>query len=312
MLKPVHALIGTDLFLQLETLAELVRATGGNVQRIDVEGETAELADVLDELRSFSMFCSGKLVVVREADEFISRYREALENYIAKPATGSILVLRVDSLPANQRIHKAIAAVGQIHACNPPKDMVEWIVERAKKSHQLALPRDAARVLLDLIGDDLGRLDNELAKLALQADGKVDATAIQQAVSFQREQEMWNMTDALGAGNVKEAMRRWRHLVQMDPSTEYRAVTWLVIWLEKVRKALAMRRQGKNDFTIGKELRIWPAEQQRAFFQTASAIGDAGAARLINLLAEIDHRSKSGLGEMSENVERFLLAVGNK
>ncbi|MGE5608681.1 MAG: DNA polymerase III subunit delta [Bacillota bacterium] len=312
MLKPVHALIGTDLFLQLEALAELVRATGGNVQRIDVEGETAELAEVLDELRSFSMFCSGKMVVIREADAFITRYREPLEHYIAKPAAGAILVLRVNSLPSNQRIYKAIAAVGEIHNCNPPRDVVEWIVGRAKGTHKVALPREAAKVLFDLIGDDLGRLDNELAKLTLQAEGKVDAAAIQQAVSFQREQEMWNMTDALGAGNVTEAMRRWRHLVQMDPSTEYRAVTWLVIWLEKVRKALAMRRQGKNDFTIAKELKIWPAEQQRAFFQTAGAIGERGAARLINLLAEVDHRSKSGLGEMAENVERFLLAVGGK
>lgn len=303
-------MVGTDLFLQLETLAELVRAAGGNVQRIDVEGETAELADVLDELRSFSMFCSGKMVVIREADAFITRYREAMEHYLAKPAMGSVLVLRVNSLPSNQRIYKAIAAVGEIHGCNAPKDVVEWIIGRAKETHKLALPREAAKVLFDLIGDDLGRLDNELAKLALQAGGKVDAAAIQQTVSFQREQEMWNMTDALGAGNVTEAMRRWRHLVQMDPSTEYRAVTWLVIWLEKVRKSLAMRRQGKNDFAIAKELRIWPAEQQRAFFQTAGAIGEAGASRLINLLAEVDHRSKSGLGEMAENVESFLLAVG--
>ena len=33
------------------------------------------------------------------------------------------------------------------------------------------LAPDAARMLVDLIGDDLGRIDSELAKLAIEADG---------------------------------------------------------------------------------------------------------------------------------------------
>ena len=312
MLKPVHALVGTDLFLQLDALAELLRAAPPDVQRIDVEGETAQLADVLDELRSFAMFSSRKIVIIRDTDDFLSRFRESLEKYVAKPTAESTLVLRLTSLPASQRIHKAIAATGQIHNCNAPKnprDVTTWIMQRAKTVHNLSLGSDAAAILFDLIGNDLGRLDNEMAKLALQTQGKVDASAIEQTVSFQREQEMWHLTDALGVGNITEALRRWRHLVQLDSSAEFRAVTWLCIWLEKVRKALIMKKQGKNDFAIARDLKIWPASQQKAFFQTAAAIGEAGAARLINLLADIDYRSKSGLGEMADNVERFLLSV---
>ncbi|MCY2954946.1 MAG: DNA polymerase III subunit delta [Planctomycetota bacterium] len=309
MLKPVYALVGTDLFLQLDALAELLRAAPPDVQRIDVEGETAQLADVLDELRSFAMFSSRKIVIIRDADDFVSRFRQSLENYVAKPTAESSLVLRLSSLPSNQRIHKAIAAIGQIHNCNPPKDVAGWIMQRARGTHKLSLDPDAAAVLFDLIGNDLGRLDNELAKLALQTQGTVDASAIEQTVSFQREQEMWHLTDALGVGNISEALRRWRHLVQLDSSAEFRAVTWLCIWLEKVRKALIMKKQGKNEFAIARDLKIWPASQQKAFFQTAAAIGEAGAARLINLLADIDYRSKSGLGEMADNVERFLLSV---
>jgi DNA polymerase-3 subunit delta len=120
MLKNVYALVGTDLFLQLDALAELLRAAPPDVQRIDLDGETAELADVLDELRSFAMFSSRKIVVVRDADEFVSRFRGSLEDYVAKPSSESTLVLRLESLPATQRIHKAIAAKGQIHNCNTP------------------------------------------------------------------------------------------------------------------------------------------------------------------------------------------------
>jgi len=308
-LKPVHALVGNDLFLQLEKLSELQRAAGKDAQRIDVDGESAQLGEVLDELRSFAMFSASKFVVVRNADDFIKRYREQVEEYVERPSAGSVLVLRVSSLPSNQRIYKYIVANGQVHDCEAPKKLGEWIINRAKGTHKLAIKPDAAALLLDLIGPDLGRLDNELAKLALQTNGVADAKAVSEAVSFQREQEMWDMTNEVAAGNIAEALRRWRHLCQLDSSAEFRAVTWLGMWLEKVRRALQLRREGKNDFTIARELKIWPMDQQRPFFQTASNIGEGGADRLIELLTDIDFRSKNGLGDMKENVERFLLSV---
>src|SRR5215204_5785248 len=164
-LKPVHALVGSDLFLQLEKLAELQRAAGTEAQRIDVDGESAQLGEVLDELRSFAMFTALKFVVVRSADDFIKRFREQVEDYVQKPSAGSVLVLRVSSLPSNQRIYKYITANGQVHDCEAPRKMREWIANRARNAHKRTIKPDAAAMLLDMVGADLGRLDNELAKL---------------------------------------------------------------------------------------------------------------------------------------------------
>ena len=48
-------------------------------------------------------------------------------------------------------------------------------------------------------------MDNELAKLALQSDdGKITAEQIATSVAFQREQEMWHMTNELAAGRPAE------------------------------------------------------------------------------------------------------------
>src|SRR5688500_19550987 len=123
--KPVHALVGSVSYLQLQKLSDILRKMPPDVQRVDAEGERAELADVLDELRSFAMFGGGKLVVVRDADAFVSRYREQLEDYLEKPSNSATLVLRLSSLPANQRIYKAIAKVGAVESCAPPKDLAK-------------------------------------------------------------------------------------------------------------------------------------------------------------------------------------------
>jgi DNA polymerase III subunit delta len=261
-------------------------------------------------VRSFALFGGGKVVVLRNAELFITRCRSQLEDYLAKPSTSATLVLRVPSLPANQRIYKLIDKLGGIEKCEPPKDLVRWITDHARSAHKLAVAPDAGRMLADLIGADLGRIDNELAKLALQsASGKIDAADVAGSVAFQREQEMWNMTNELAAGRTQQALKRWRQLVQMDTSAEFRAVTWLTMWLESVRKALEMQQAGMNPFTIAQQLRIWPKENQQPFFKTANTLGMAGVRRALDLLAKIDHQNKSGVGEAATNVERFLLSI---
>jgi DNA polymerase-3 subunit delta len=311
--KPVYALVGEDSFLQLQNLAVIARLLPADAARIEFDGERAELADVLDELRSFAMFGGGKLVVVRNGDEFITRYREQLEDYIAEASSSATLVLRVATLPKNQRIYKAIDKHGQVVQCEPPRerDLPAWIQRQARDVHKINLSSDAANLLADLIGADLGRLDNELAKLALSCDDKklIDVSDIGGCIAFQREQEMWHMTDALSAGDIAEALRRWRHLVQLDPSAEFRAVTWLTMWLENVRKAIAMRRKRVPDGVILKACRVFDFKLAGPFFRTVERLGDDGVARAVNLLAEVDQQTKTGVGDAATNVERFILSL---
>ncbi len=312
MLKPVYALIGEDAFLQLQKIDALLRQLGPDAQRIDSDGEQAELADVFDELRSFAMFGGSKILIMRNADAFLSRFREQLENYVANPSSGSTLVLRLSSLPANQRIYKAIAKIGGIEVCKPPKpyDLPKWIVNHAKAAHQVAVVPDAANLLADLIGGDLGRLDCELAKLAIQAQGgRITPDDIAGSVVFQRDQEMWDMTNALASGSPAEAVRRWRQLLQSDSSSEFRAVTWLTMWLEKTRKALALKRKGMGTTAICQQVQVFPDRLHDPFMKTATALGTRGVTRALNLLAEVDLQSKSGVGEAADNIERFLLSV---
>ena len=139
------------------------------------------------------------------------------------------------------------------------------------------------------------------------ADGKIGPEAVAGAVVFQRERQMWDMTNALAAGHTEEALRRWRQLTQMDSSAEFRAITWLGMWLENVRKAISLSRSGMNAFTIGQQLRIWPRDLQAPFVETAKAMGEPGANRALALLAEIDYQTKTGVGDATDNVERFML-----
>lgn len=301
--KTIYALVGSENFLQLENLAT-IRKTLKGAQELEFDGERASLTDVLDELRSFSMFASAKLVVVRNADAFITRHRDGLEEYISHPADSGTLVLRCESLPKNQRIYKLIDKAGEIMPCEPPKgaSLTGWITQRGKTVHKLAVDPQAAAALAEYIGDDLGRLDNELAKLALQVgDGKVTAEAVRGSVSFQREQEMWDMTNELAAGQTSAALKRWRQLSQLDTSAEFRAVTWLTMWLEETGRIISGGDTSKLSWKYKDRL--------QQVIKTAKAMGASRHAAAVALLAEMDRRTKTGLGNAAENVEQFILSL---
>jgi DNA polymerase III delta subunit len=306
MAKPVYALVGDDSFLQLQELARISAAVGADAQRTDFDGEQAQLAEVLDELRCYSMFGGGcaKLVVVRNADKFVTTFREQLEDYIASPADSGTLVLRLSSLPNTTRIAKQLAKMQAVVSCEPPKDLAAWAVQRAKSAHQVQLAPDAARMLADLIGADLGRLDNEIAKLALQVeDGRITVETVAQNVAFTREREMWDLTNAVAAGNTTEALRRWRQLIQADSSAEFRAVTWLGIWLGEVQAVIT------NSPAVNKLRWKYKGPDFDKFVASAKSLGRDGYARALDLLTEIDKNSKSGVGDAAANVERFILAL---
>lgn len=312
MPAPVIAIVGSDIFLQLQAIEDVSRSLPKDVQRVVYDGENCEPADVLDELRGFSMFAPSKLVVVRNADDFIKSHREALEKYVAQPVTSSTLVLRCVSLPANTRLARLIEKLGGQIKVEPPKprDLPTWVVKRAKSAHRLSVSLDAAKTLVELIGNDLGCLDNELAKLALQVEGKtVTPDDVRQSATFQREQEMWSLTDDLGKGNVVDAIKRWRQLVQLDKSAEFRGTTWLTIWLDKSLRALVLSSQGVPPGQIASELKIWPARNIDGFLQTARRLGTAGLESALDRLAECDRRGKSGLGDLAGNIERFLVLL---
>jgi len=304
MAKCVYALVGEDSFLQVQELGKILTDLPADPQRSDYDGETAELAEVLDDLRSFAMFGGGKLVLVRNADDFLSKYREQLEEYVAHPSNSGTLVLRLSSLPKNQRIYKLINKCGEVIECCAPRDMAKWILDHGKKIHGVTITPDAARLLVERIGPELGKLDTELAKLAVAADGgRVTAEMIDETVVSQREREMKELTAALAVGNKTEALRRWRELLSSDPSAEFRAVTWLTMWLEDVRAYL------RSPGSVGKLAWKYRGNELEQFKRTANAIGKDRLPNLVDALAEVDYHSKTGIGDAAENVERFILSL---
>ncbi len=148
--RPVYVLFGDEPFLKAEVL-ELLRSVvlGGEDAEFCYrvfEGDEAESRTVFDELATVALFGGGqRMVVVSEADSFVSRYRKELEDYAANPRKTGVLVLEVDTWPSNTRLFKHLAESGlQIDCKVPGEDEVfTWIRERSQRVYQTAFAAEA-------------------------------------------------------------------------------------------------------------------------------------------------------------------------
>jgi DNA polymerase-3 subunit delta len=217
--KGVCALFGDEPFLKRLVLAELKeQVLSGDDAEFSASvfsGGDVTMRDVSDALATRALFGGGRhLVIVDEADDFVSQNRPALEEYVARPKSASVLVLDVKVWPSTTRLYKAIAAAGlQIECKFPaPARVLKWLGQWASKRHHSTLDPAAAELLMETVESDLGLLDQELAKLAALAGpgGTVTPQMVRDAVGGWRAQTAWDMLDAALAGDAPTA------LVQLD------------------------------------------------------------------------------------------------
>ncbi|HEX4148933.1 MAG TPA: DNA polymerase III subunit delta [Pirellulales bacterium] len=206
---------GDEPFLSRLVLRELRRVVldgdDGDFSLTVLNGSQSQWRDVVDELSTVALFGGGRrLVIVEEADEFVSRNRPHLEDYVARPKSGGVLVLDVKSWPSNTRLYKAADASGLQLDCNAPAEakLLKWLVAWAREHYDVKLDRSAAEDLLEIIGPELGLLDQELAKLASSAapGGEVTPELVQELVNGGRTKTTWEMLDAAVAGQAGEAL----------------------------------------------------------------------------------------------------------
>jgi DNA polymerase III subunit delta len=218
----VIAAHGDDAYLKSEVLSEIQRQVlrGGDAEFAvsSFTGREALLRDVLDALATVSLFGDGaRLVIVDDADSFVSEYRTELEDYLTHPAKDSVLVLSVKTWPANTRLAKAVAAQGLAIDCAPPKErqVKTWLAQRAKSLHQMRLEAAAADILLELVPPELGILAQEIDKLSLVAgeNGVIDAKLVRENVGGWRARATWDMIDAAADGRAAEALAQLDRII---------------------------------------------------------------------------------------------------
>lgn len=321
----VCALFGDEPFLKRQVLAQLKQTvlSGDDAEfsASTFDGRQLELREVTDALSTRALFGGGQhLVVVEDADDFVSANRPALEKYAAAPKAASVLVLEVKSWPSSTRLYKAVAQHGLHVECRfpPPARLLKWLIAWAAKRHDFKLDPDAAELLAETVESELGLFDQELAKLAALAGpgGQVSAAMVSETVGGWRAKTAWQMLDAALDGDAPAALLQLDRLLlagevpiallaQISFSLRrLAAAARVVAQAEAARRSMSLRQAlqqaGVKPFLIGK---IEPQLRR---------LGRARAAQLYRWLLEADLALKGSSSSPSRSrlvLEELLVQI---
>lgn len=310
----VVILRGKDRFQILENtkkFAELLSEEFGEIDQFTYDGDSATLADVLDELRSYGLLHTHKLVILTRADRFLTGegHRAGLERYLEKPVEEASLLMQAETWRPG-RIDKIVNKIGAIIKCDPPTvaRATKWCIARCQKQHDCTLENNAAALLVDQVGTDLARLDMELGKLAAYAGEvkTIDRSMVEEMIGLSREDQVWAIQSSIVSGRPENAIRKLRELLQVA-NQPMELVNWAVIdLLRKLHTASCLLRQGEPPGSVAKACKLW-GDTQRPILSIAQSHTPDQIAQLLQQAIERDMKVKWGIGQADRSLEVFTL-----
>lgn len=317
-LPPVSVLFGDEPFLKGEAARSLVRAALGggeddlSLSRMDGAAESA--ARVFDEVRTLPFLSKRRVVVVDPADEFVTKNREALETYVAKPSRSGMLILSVKSWPSNTKLYKAVDKTGLAVDCKAPRESETpaFLVQLTKARHGLTLEPDAARLMVELVGPEVGLLASELDKLAafVGTRSKIGREDVAKMVGSGRVEEIWKVIDEATLGDAPGALKHLDALLDAgEPPIKILAA--MTSSLLKTHHAGMLRLRGRNPREAAEEAGIMGFLAEKTSRQHAH-LGPARVARLPAWLLETDLDLK-GYSQLPPRaiLERLILRLAS-
>lgn len=216
-LLPVYAVVGADTMLVREAIdalraRALTRAPDFNRDELRA-GETP-IERAVDAARTMPMMAERRWVHVAQIDKLKTADQPALLSYLEKPSATTVLCLSGEKIDQRTKLGQALNAAKALFAFEPPRqhELAGWITRRVRK-HGSTIDPDAAQLVADLLGAELGSLDMALEKLVLYAGPGTPITTeqVEAVVAPTRVHSIFNLTDAIGARDLGQASRLLRN-----------------------------------------------------------------------------------------------------
>ncbi|MEZ4402731.1 MAG: DNA polymerase III subunit delta [Kofleriaceae bacterium] len=170
-----------------------------------IEGK-ATATRILNACQTLPMMGARRMVFVRDLAPMAADELTGLIPYLTAPSPSTVLFAVTGKLDKRLKFYSTAAKRGVIHELVAPKRVDGWIRTEAE-ARGVRLAADAVGRLADAIGGDLSRLALTIEQLALYAGARpVTADDVDDLVTDTRERSVFELTDAIGAGDGPAAL----------------------------------------------------------------------------------------------------------
>lgn len=175
-------------------------------------GKDANWADVVNACCRYPMFAEKQVVLLKEAQHM--KDLDKLENYIAKPLASTVFIVsyKEKKFDGRSRLGKLMKEKSHVGLITTKKlydnQLPEWTNELIRTKGYSISPK-AQMLLVENIGNDLNRIDNEIEKLSVNLGERKNITEddIERYVGISKEYNIFELQDAFGKKDLSKAVR---------------------------------------------------------------------------------------------------------
>ena len=173
-------------------------------------GKDTSWPDVINTCRRYPMFSERQVVLLKEGQQM--KDIEKLEPYIENPLTSTILVVsyKEKKVDGRTKFAKLIKEKGVLLSTKKiyENQLPEWTQEIVG-NYGYEISRKALMLLVDHIGNDLSRIENEIQKILVNLGKRktINEDDIEQFIGISKEFNVFEFQNALASKDLAACMR---------------------------------------------------------------------------------------------------------
>ena len=299
--KPIYFLMGEESFYidKISNYIEnnILSEEEKGFNQMVLYGRDVSVEDIVINAKRYPMMAEKQVVIVKEAQE-LSRSIEKLVTYAQNPQLTTVLVIcyKYKTLDKRKKLSKLIAQMGCLFESKKlyENKVGEWIINQLNEKKYKIEPK-ANQMLVEFLGTDLSKINNELEKLMLilPSGTMISASHIEENIGISKDFNNFELRKAIGNKQIVKVNQIARYFAHNSKSNPLiMTISLLNSFFTQLLLYHGLKDKGK--INVAKMLRINPyfvGEYQLA----ARNYPMRKVAQVISLLRDADLKSK-GVG----------------
>lgn len=214
-IKPIYFLMGEEPYY-IDKLSDYIEQNilseeeKGFNQTV-LYGRDVTIEDVVSTAKRYPMMADRQVVIVKEAQE-LSRTIDKIESYVDNPLPSTVLVFcyKYKTLDKRKKVTKLLGQKGVVFESKKlyENQVGDWI-KRVLSGKKYAIEPKASAMLVEFLGTDLSKINNELEKLQiiLPVGSTITPKHIEENIGFSKDYNNFELLNALGSRNQLKAFQ---------------------------------------------------------------------------------------------------------
>jgi DNA polymerase-3 subunit delta len=212
-IKPIYFLMGEESYY-IDKIAEYIEKNvlaeeEKGFNQMVLYGRDVSIEDIVSNAKRYPMMAEKQVVIVKEAQD-LSRSIENLLPYVENPQPTTVLVIcyKYKTLDKRKKLYKAIQKTGLLFESKKlyENQIGDWI-RRILSGKGYQIEPKAALMLVEFLGTDLSKINNELEKLiiVLPKETTITATHIEENIGISKDFNNFELRKAVGEKQLVKA-----------------------------------------------------------------------------------------------------------